>query len=96
MHAASSALNANVLVLNRMYMAIRVTSARRAFSLLCRELAEVISVEDGRYSSYDFPNWTELSEYRELFSDDYDWVSTVRMSIPVPKIIRLFGYDRLP
>ena len=49
MSAASSALNANVLVLNRMYMAIRVTSARRAFSLLCRELAEVIHQRINQY-----------------------------------------------
>ena len=96
MIAATSGLNSNVLVLNRLYMAIRVINARRAFSLLCRDLAEVISVEDGRYSGYDFESWTELSAYRDLFTEDYDWVRTVRLQIAVPKIIRLFGYDRLP
>ena len=96
MIAATSGLNSNVLVLNRLYMAIRVINARRAFSLLCRDLAEVISVEDGRYSGYDFDSWTELSAYRDLFTEDYDWVRTVRLQIAVPKIIRLFGYDRLP
>ena len=35
----SPALSANVLVLNRFYQAIRVINVRRAFSLLCRELA---------------------------------------------------------
>jgi 5-methylcytosine-specific restriction endonuclease McrA len=94
--ANTSGLNASVLVLNRMYLAIRVVSARRAFSLLSRELAEVISVEDGKYTSYNFDNWTELSTYREAFTPDYDWVRTVRMHIAVPKIIRLLGYDRLP
>lgn len=96
MIAATSGLNSNVLVLNRLYVAIRVINARRAFSLLCRDLAEVISVEDGRYSGYDFDSWTELSAYRDLFTEDYDWVRTVRLQIAVPKIIRLFGYDRLP
>ncbi len=96
MIAHSSALNSNVLVLNRLYMAIRVVNARRAFSLLCRDLAEVISVEDGKYLSYDFDSWTELSELHELFGDEYDFVRTVRMQIAVPKVIRLFGYDRLP
>jgi 5-methylcytosine-specific restriction endonuclease McrA len=94
--AHGSSLNANVLVLNRLYMAIRVINARRAFSLLIRNLAEVISVEDGRYTNYDFNTWTELSNYRELFGKEYDWVRTVRMHIAVPKIIRLLGYDRLP
>lgn len=41
----NSALNSKVLVLNRMYAAIRVVSARRAFCLLMRDIAEVIHVE---------------------------------------------------
>ena len=98
MYAESTGLNANVLVLNRLYMAIRVITARRAFSLLSRDLAEVVSPakETGTYTSYNFESWTELSGYRELFTPDYDWVKTVRMDIAVPKIIRLLGYDRLP
>jgi 5-methylcytosine-specific restriction endonuclease McrA len=96
MIAQTSGLNANVLVLNRLYMAVRVTNARRAFSLLFRNLAEVISVEDGKYASYDFESWNELSEYRDEMPEDTDWVQTVRAEIAVPRIIRLFGYDRLP
>jgi 5-methylcytosine-specific restriction endonuclease McrA len=90
-------LDAKVLVLNRMYMALRVISARRAFAMLCRDHAEVINVENGRYISYDFSSWTEISELRrQMEADQYDWVQTVRFQIAVPKIIRLFGYDRLP
>ena len=96
MIATTSGLNANVLVLNKHYMAVRVINARRAFSLLCRNLAEVINIEDGRYLSYDFDSWTELSEYRDQFDEHTDFVSTVRLHIAVPKIIRLLGYDRLP
>ncbi|MAE60492.1 MAG: HNH endonuclease [Planctomycetaceae bacterium] len=77
-------------------MAIRVVSARRAFSMLARNLAEVISIDEGRFANYDFDSWTELSEYRDLFDDHTDWVQTVRLRIAVPKIIRVFGYDRLP
>ena len=54
MSAIGSALECQVLVLNKHYMAIRVTSAKRAFSLLYRDLAEVVHVEDGQYLSYDF------------------------------------------
>ncbi len=92
----SSGLNANVLVLNRLFMAVRVISARRAFMLLLKQAAEVISFEDGQYASYDFDSWTELSQYRDQFAEHYDWVRTVRTQIAVPKIIRLLGYDRLP
>ncbi|MGC8553819.1 MAG: HNH endonuclease, partial [Phycisphaerae bacterium] len=50
-------LGCSVLVLNRLYMAIRVVSARRAFSLLCRNLAEVVSVENDAYFSYNIDSW---------------------------------------
>jgi len=92
-----SALDCNVLVLNRHYMAIRIVGARRAFSLLCRELAEVVSLEKGSYSNYDFESWCELSQLRREFEPDgHDWVSTVNFHIAVPRIIRLLFYDRLP
>lgn len=91
-----SGLNANVLVLNRLYMAIRVVSARRAFSMLLGETSEVIGVHDGSYTGYDFQTWVQISRCREKFTPDYDWVRTIRMHIAVPKIVRLLGYDRLP
>ena len=43
-----SGLDCNVLVLNKHYMAIRIIGARRAFSLLCRHLAEVVAFEHFR------------------------------------------------
>ncbi len=90
-------LDARVLVLNRLYVAVRVISARRAFAMLCRGLAEIIHVEDGQYVNYDFQTWTEVSEFRRQYErDQHDWVRTVRYEIAVPRIIRLFGYDRLP
>jgi len=93
----ASALNCHVLTLNRHYLPIRVTTARRAFSLLYRRLAEVVHVEDGQYLSYDFESWRELSALKESFEPErYDWVRTVRFSLAVPRIIRLTLYDRLP
>jgi len=78
-------------------MAVRVTSARRAFSLLYRNLAEVIHVEDGQYLSYDFDSWREVSHLKHRFEPHaYDWVRTIRFSLAVPRIIRLVVYDRLP
>lgn len=98
---APAGLSCNVLVLNRLYMAIRVVSARRAFSLLLRNLAEVVSVEDtpngSGYMSYDMVSWIELSALKaQLERENHDFVRTVRFEIAVPRIIRLLGYDRLP
>jgi 5-methylcytosine-specific restriction endonuclease McrA len=90
-------LDSKVLVLNKLYMAIRVVSARRAFILLAKELAEVIHVDDGKYLNYDFGSWQEVSAYQSEFERErHDWVRTVRTQIAVPRIIRLLGYDRLP
>ncbi len=78
-------------------MAIRVVGVKRAFSLLVRELAEVVHVEDGKYLAYDFEGWRELSDLKRQFEPDgHDWIRTVRFQIAVPRIIRLLVYDRLP
>ena len=95
--ATASPFTYNVLVLNRHYLTIRVVKVRRAFSLLLRQLVEVISVEDNHYSSHDFDSWLELSELRRSFEPEaHDWICTVRFHIAVPRIIRLLGYDKLP
>lgn len=99
-----SSLQSNVLVLNRCYQAIRVVNVRRAFSLLCRDLAEVIHIEQDKTGSgtsqwlnLNFTDWRELSELKARFEpDDYEWIHTVRFQVAVPRIIRLFGYDKLP
>jgi 5-methylcytosine-specific restriction endonuclease McrA len=92
-----SGLDCNVLMLNKHYMPIRIVGAKRAFSLLWRDLAEVVSLEDDRYSNYDFQSWCEVSRFRRNFEPDgHDWVSTVNIYIAVPRIIRLLFYDRLP
>lgn len=100
MIAQPSSLNAHVLVLNKHWLAVRVTDARRAFSLVVRDLAEVIHLDDGVYTAHNFESWADLTAARErnaaLVKDQYEWVRTVRFDIAVPKVIRLLGYDRLP
>jgi 5-methylcytosine-specific restriction endonuclease McrA len=92
------ALEASVLVLNKMFMAVHVISVRRAFCLLFKELAEVVSLEDGQFATYDFETWRELSEYRRhnFRQEEDDWVRTVSTEIQVPRVVRLLGYDKLP
>jgi 5-methylcytosine-specific restriction endonuclease McrA len=94
---AGHALDASVLVLNRFYMAVHVISVRRAFCLLFKNLAEVITIDDGRYMSFNFASWREVSEARVLYrGPDDDFIRTVHFEIQVPRIIRLLTYDRVP
>jgi 5-methylcytosine-specific restriction endonuclease McrA len=95
----SESLASSVLVLNRNYAAIHVVNVRRAFSLLVRELAEVIHLEDeGRFSNYNFDSWREIGALREEFESDPhdDWIQAVNFRIQVPRIIRLLVFERLP
>jgi 5-methylcytosine-specific restriction endonuclease McrA len=94
----SLALEASVLVLNKLFLAVHIISVRRAFCLLCKDLAEVVSLEDGQYTTYDFETWRELSEYRaqQFRQEDDDWIRTVNSEIQVPRVIRLLGYEKLP
>ncbi|MBX3359514.1 MAG: HNH endonuclease [Phycisphaeraceae bacterium] len=96
----ASGLDCKVLVLNKLFVAVRVISARRAFSMLACNLAEVIHIDDGRYQNYDFESWSELSQFLRSMQDEqaikFDWVQTVRFHIAVPRVIRLLGFDRLP
>ena len=90
-------LSASVLVLNRLYMAVHVVGARRAFGLLCRNIAEVVHLEEGQYANYDFESWREISELRaDEKQPDEDWIRAVSFEIQVPRVIRLLFYDRLP
>ena len=96
-YSVASALDGSVLVLNKHYAAIHVVSVRRAFGLLYRNLAEVITCEKDKYFSYDFASWREISEMQLQFErDKHDWVRCVQFQIAVPRIVRLLGYDRLP
>ena len=94
----SAPLEASVLVLNKMFMAVHVISVRRAFVLLCKDLCEVVSLEDGQYATYDFETWREVSEFRakNFREEEDDWVRTSNAVIQVPRVIRLTGYEKIP
>jgi 5-methylcytosine-specific restriction endonuclease McrA len=79
-------------------MAVHIISVRRAFCLLCKDLAEVVSHEDGQFTTYTFASWREVSEYRarNFRQEDDDWVRTASTEIQVPRVIRLLTFDKLP
>ena len=84
-----SVLDSSVLVLNRYYQPVNVTTVRRAFALLYQGTAKAI---DRQFQTFDFESWTELSD--EVHSGDV--VHTVARAIRVPRVIMLQVYDRLP
>src|SRR5438552_1706110 len=94
----ASPLEASVLVLNKMFMAVHVINVRRAFILLCKDLAEVVSQEDGQFATYTFETWREVSEFRaqHFREEDDDWVRTSNTEIQVPRVIRLVAYEKVP
>lgn len=97
--ATKTGLQSSVLALNRMFMALQVLSAKRAFCLLWKGYAEVINIEDGAYMAYDFENWLELSGLRMQLlerDDDEDWIRGTNFDVQVPRVIRLLNYDRIP
>ena len=63
-----AALDEPVLLLNRLYAAVRIVSARRAFSLLCKQLAEVIAVEEEGMRTYDFADWCDIADVCLLYT----------------------------
>ena len=98
-------LESSVLVLNSGYTAIRITNARRAFILLIREAAEVVTSNDGQFHTYDLAAWILWSQLvrssnsrggRGNGHEPPDWVHTPRLEIAVPRVIRLLHYTGRP
>ncbi len=81
-------LSTEVLVLNKSYLPVHVTTVRRAFTLLYEGIARVV---DKQFSIYDFHDWSQLkAEYGD------DVVGIVHRMIRVPRVIVLVAYDRIP
>ncbi len=81
-------LNSNVLVLNRSYLPIHVTSVRRAFSLLYQGIARAV---DEQYQTFDFDSWSQLAVAR-----DAEAIGTPGGMIRIPRVLVLVSFDRLP
>ena len=81
-------LNSSVLVLNRSYLPVHVTSARRAFTLLYQGIARAI---DEQYQTFDFEAWSQLAVAR-----DAEAIGTSGGPIRIPRVIVLVAFDRLP
>ena len=82
----SAVLNTKVLVLNRSYLPVHITSVRRAIALLYQDIARAV---DAQYRTFDFASWAALAA-------DEDRIGLVDRAIRVPRVILLLAYDRVP
>jgi 5-methylcytosine-specific restriction endonuclease McrA len=81
-------LNSAVLVLNRHYQPIHVTTVKRAFVLLYQGMARAV---DRRFQTFDFPSWAALSA-----SVHDETIGTVDRRIRVPRVILLHACNQFP
>lgn len=84
-----SGLSERTLVLNRSWMAVNVTSVRRALTLAYLGCARI--VEPNTFDTYDFEQWMML---RATTKDRA--IRTVTSSIRVPELIVLQTFDQQP
>jgi len=81
-------LSTKVLVLNRSYLPVHVTSVKRAFALLYQGVARAV---DEQYRTFDFDSWRDLAI--ELH---HERLGTVGGVIRVPRVLLLIAYERVP
>lgn len=81
-------LNSKVLVLNRGYLPVHVTSVKRAFALLYQGVARAV---DEQYRTFDFESWRDLAI--ELH---HERVGVVGGFVRVPRVLLLIAYERVP
>ena len=86
-------LNSQVLVLNRLWQAVNICSARRAFALLYAGHAQVVAIDaDNNFFTHDFSSWRDFSAQ----SPEREMVTTISFKVRVPRVIVLVFFDRLP
>ena len=89
----NSFLNQQVLVLNRLWQAVNICTARRALTLLFEGHAQVVlNADDGSFQTYNFKEWHHISQQQPHAES----ISTVSFRIRVPRVIVLMLFDRMP
>ena len=89
----ASYLNHQVLVLNRLWQAVNICTARRALTLLFEGHAQVVfSDSGGAFQTFNFSQWQDFSQ-QEPHPES---IHTISFRLRVPKVILLVMFDRLP
>lgn len=98
-----------VLALNRAWLPVDIITYKDAFRLMCKGHAKGLETVNGSYMMHTMESWMDMhmteqfdeqSQYAEQFDTDganeYETLSTVSMEIPVPEIIILHDYNKIP
>ncbi len=81
-------LNSKVLILNRSYLPVHVTSVKRAFALLYQGVARAV---DEQYHTFDFASWRDLA-----IETHHERLGVVGGLVRVPRVLLLTAYERVP
>jgi len=86
-------LDKSVLILNKLWQAVNLCNARRAFCLLYKDSARVVEPNNGSYEAFDFPSW---KEYSLNGAKEDELVYTVSYPLKIPRIVILTLYSDYP
>jgi 5-methylcytosine-specific restriction endonuclease McrA len=89
------ALDQPVLVLNRLWQAVNIIGARRAFALLAREHAYVVHNDDENFRTFSMLDWMDFSISNPPLAAS-ETVHTPTRTIRLPRVILLTIFDKLP
>ncbi len=89
----SNALRENVLVLNRLWQAVNICTARRAICMLCQGNAHAVLQENGSFRTFGFDDWRDFSREAD---GKLKFVHGVNWRIAVPPIVLLVFYGKTP
>jgi 5-methylcytosine-specific restriction endonuclease McrA len=81
-------VDAHVLVLNKSYLPVHVTTVKRAFCLL---YAGIVKAVNSQYETFDYESWSQITIER-----NDETIGLVDRVIKVPRVILLLAYDRVP
>lgn len=80
-----------VLALNRAWLPVDIITHKDCFRLLCKGHAKALETVHGSYMMHSMESWIDMHMHQ-----NYEKVNTVSMEIPVPEIIILTEYDKIP
>lgn len=78
-----------VLVVNRAWFPVHVTTVRRSICMVYRGVAYVVATDT--LQTHGFEDWVGLAE-----PPAEHWIQTPSIPIPVPEVVQLRHYDKVP
>ena len=81
-------VHSSVLVLNRSFFPVNLTTVKHAFCMLYSGAAMAV---DSQYKTFDYESWSQVAiEQRD------ETIGLVNKLIKIPRVIILVAYDRIP